>query len=97
VVDVERRMVVPPPDAQVEVPASGGPLPPQGPTPVVIDLTFKDSPSNKGNQKADVEMVDALDRPETSMMPDGDAVEASGGWPDFAELALVRAEIELPR
>jgi hypothetical protein len=24
-------------------------------------------------------------------------VEASGGWPDFAELALVRAEEELPR
>jgi hypothetical protein len=42
-------------------------------------------------------MVDALDRPRTSAVPDGDAVEASGGWPDFAELALVWAEEELPR
>jgi hypothetical protein len=63
----------------------------------MIDLMFNDSPSDKGKQKADVEMVDASDRPRTSAAPDGDAVEASGGWPDFAELALVRAEEELPR
>jgi hypothetical protein len=56
----------------------------------VIDLTLDDSPSDKGKQKADVEMVDALDRPGTSAAPDGDAAETSGGWPDFAELALVR-------
>jgi hypothetical protein len=55
----------------------------------MIDLTFDDSPSNKGKQKADVKMVDASDRLGTSAAPDGDAVEASGGWPDFAELALV--------
>jgi hypothetical protein len=30
-------------------------------------------------------------------VPDGDVVETSGGWPDFAELALVRVEEELPR
>jgi hypothetical protein len=61
----------------------------------VIDLTFDDSPSNKGKQKADVKMVDASDQPRTSAVLDGDAVEASGGWPDFAELVLVRAEEEL--
>jgi hypothetical protein len=63
----------------------------------VIDLTVDDSPSDKGKQKADVEMVDASDRPGTSTTPDADAVETSSGWPDFAELALVRAEEELPR
>jgi hypothetical protein len=77
----EREVVMPPLDAQVEVPASGGPLPPQGSTSAVIDLTFDDSPSNKGKQKADVKMVDASDRPRTSVAPDGDAVEASGGCP----------------
>jgi hypothetical protein len=61
----------------------------------VIDLTSDDSPSDKGKQKADVEMVDAPDRPETSAAPDGDAAETSGGQPNFAELALVRAEEEL--
>jgi hypothetical protein len=58
----------------------------------MIDLTVDDSPSDKGKQKADVEMVDAPDWPETSMASDGDAVETSGGWLDFVELALVRAE-----
>jgi hypothetical protein len=86
-----------PPDAQVEVVASGGPVPPQGPTLAVIDLTFDDSPSDKGKQKADVEMVDAWDRPRTSATLDGDATEASSGWPDFVELVLVRAEEEFPR
>jgi hypothetical protein len=62
----------------------------------VIDLTFDDPPSDKGKQKADVEMVDALDRPRTSAVPDGDAVGASSGWPNFTELVLVRAEEELP-
>jgi hypothetical protein len=50
---------------------------------------FDDSPSDKGKQKAEVEMVDASDRPGTSTAPDGDIVETSGGWPDFVELALV--------
>jgi hypothetical protein len=63
----------------------------------VIDLTVDNSPSDKGKQKADVEMVNALDWPETSTVLDGDVVETSGGWPDFAELALVQAEEELPR
>jgi hypothetical protein len=79
------------------MPASGGPLSPQGSTPAMIDLTVDDSPSNKGKQKADVEMVDASDQPRTFTAPDGDVVETSGRWPDFAELALVRAEEELPR
>jgi hypothetical protein len=56
---------------------------------------FDDSPPNKGKQKADVEMVDASDQPGTSVMPGDDVAEASGGWPNFAELALVRAEEEL--
>jgi hypothetical protein len=63
----------------------------------VIDLTFDDSPSNKGKQKADVEMVDASDQPGTSVTPDGDAAEVSGRRPNFAKLALVRAKEELPR
>jgi hypothetical protein len=63
----------------------------------VIDLTLDDSPSDKGKEKADVEMVDASDRPRTFAAPDGDVAETSGGWSDFAELALVRAEEELPR
>jgi hypothetical protein len=63
----------------------------------VIDLTVDDSPSDKGKQKADVGMVEAFDQPETSAAPDGDAMETLGGWPDFAELALMRAEEELPR
>jgi hypothetical protein len=62
----------------------------------VIDLTVDDSPSDKGKQKADVEMVNVSDRPETSAAPDGDVTETSGGWPDFAELALVQAEEDLP-
>jgi hypothetical protein len=63
----------------------------------MIDLTVDDSPSDKGKQKANVRMVEAFDQPETSAAPDGDAMETSGGWPNFAELALVRAEEELPR
>jgi hypothetical protein len=62
----------------------------------VIDLTFDDPPFDKGKQKANVEMVDASDRPGTSAAPNDDMVEASAGWPNFTELALVRAEEELP-
>jgi hypothetical protein len=95
--EAEQGTVVPPPDAQAEVLASGGCLPTQGSTPAVIDLTFDDSPSNKGKQKADVEMVDASGRPGTSVTLDDDVADMSGGWPDFTELALVRAKEELPR
>jgi hypothetical protein len=62
----------------------------------VIVLTVDDPPSDKGKQKADVEMVDAPDRPGTSATLGDDVVEASTGWPDYAGLALVRAEEELP-
>jgi hypothetical protein len=61
----------------------------------VINLTLDSSPSDKGKQKADVEMVNASDQPGTSTTLNGDAAKMSGGWPDFAELALVRAEEEL--
>jgi hypothetical protein len=57
--------------------------------PTVIDLTFDDPPSNKGKQKADVEMVDASDQSRTSTAPYGDTAEAPAGWPDFTRLALV--------
>jgi hypothetical protein len=63
----------------------------------VIILMSDDPPSDKGKQKADVEMVDATDRPGTSVAPDGDTVEASARWTNFAELVLVRAKEELPR
>jgi hypothetical protein len=63
----------------------------------MIDLMSDDSPFDKGKQKADVEMVDASDWPGTFMAPDGDVVETLGRSPDFAELAFVRAEEELPR
>jgi hypothetical protein len=42
-------------------------------------------------------MVDASDRPGTSVTLDGDAAEASARWPNFTKLVLVRAEEELPR
>jgi hypothetical protein len=77
-------VAAPPPNVQAEAPASGGPPP------------SDDPPSDKGKQKADVEMIDASDRPETSAAPDGDMAEASVGWPNFTELVLVRAEEELP-
>jgi hypothetical protein len=63
----------------------------------VIDLTIDDPPSDKGKQKADVEMVDALDRPSTSMMLGDDLAQAFARWPDYTGLTLVRAEEELPR
>jgi hypothetical protein len=62
----------------------------------VIDLTVDDPPSDKGKQKADVEMVDAPDRPGTFVTSEDDMAEASTKWPDFAGLVLVRVEEELP-
>jgi hypothetical protein len=82
---VEREAVVLPPEAQEEVLASRGPLPPQGSTSGVIDLTLDGSPSDKGKQEA----VHASDRLGTSTASGGDATETSGGWPNFAKLALV--------
>jgi hypothetical protein len=63
----------------------------------VIDLIVDDPSSDKGKQKANVEMVDALDRPRTSVTSEDDMAEASAKWPDFAGLVLARAEEELPR
>jgi hypothetical protein len=63
----------------------------------VIDLTSDNTLSDKGKQKAGVEMVDDPDQPGTSTVPDDGMTEASAGWPNFTELALVRAEEELPR
>jgi hypothetical protein len=62
----------------------------------MIDLTIDDPPSDKGKQKADVEMVDASDRPRTSVMSEDDMAEASARWPDFTRLVLARAKEELP-
>jgi hypothetical protein len=94
--EAEREVAMPPPNVQAEAPADGRPVPPQGLTPTMIDLTVVDPPSNKGKQKADVEMVDAPDRPGTSVALEDDMAEASAKWSDFAELALARAEEELP-
>jgi hypothetical protein len=63
----------------------------------VIDLIVDDPPSNKGKQKADVKTVDAPDRPSTSTVLGDDPAEASARWPNYAGLALVWAEEELPR
>jgi hypothetical protein len=63
----------------------------------VIDLISDDTPSDKGKQKADVKMADASDQPGTSTTPNDDTAEASARWPNFVELALMRAEEELPR
>jgi hypothetical protein len=63
----------------------------------VIDLTVDDPPSDKGKQKADVEMVDAPDQPGTFVMLEDDMAEASTRWPNFTGLVLVRAEEELSR
>jgi hypothetical protein len=71
--------------------------PPQGSILAVIDLTIDDPPSNKGKQKADVEMVDAPDRPSTSVTSGDDVAEASARWLDFAGLVIARVEEELPR
>jgi hypothetical protein len=65
--------------------------------PTIIDLSSDDTPTNKGKQKMDVETVDAVGQPGTSATPDDGMAEASARWPNFAELALMRAEEELPR
>jgi hypothetical protein len=70
--------------------------PPQGSILALIDLTVDDPPSDKGKQKADVKMVDALDRPGTSATSGDDLDEVSARWPDYVGLALVRVEEELP-
>jgi hypothetical protein len=95
-VEAERR-VVPPSNVQAVVPTVETSVPPQGSILAVIDLTVDDPPSDKGKQKADVEMVDAPDRPSTSMTLGDDLAEASARWPDYAGLVLVRAEEELSR
>jgi hypothetical protein len=63
----------------------------------VIDLTVDDPPSNKGKQKADVETIDAPDRPGTFAALGDDLAKASARWPNYVGLVLVRAEEELPR
>jgi hypothetical protein len=62
----------------------------------MIDLTIDDHPSDKGKQKADIEMVDISDQPGTSITSGDDMAEASTRWPDFAGLVLAQAEEELP-
>jgi hypothetical protein len=94
---VKRGAVAPPPIVQAVVLVVEVPAPPQGSTPALIDLTLDDSPTDKGKQVADVEAAEAADRAGTSTALEGDQAEASAGWPDFAGLALVWAEEELPR
>jgi hypothetical protein len=65
--EMERGVVVPPSNVQAMAPTNERPAPPQGSILVVIDLTVDDPPSDKGKQKADVEMVDAPDWPGTSV------------------------------
>jgi hypothetical protein len=62
------------------VPTDGRPVPLQGSTLAVIDLTVDDPRSDKGKRKADVEMVDAPDWPGTSVAPEDDMVEESAKW-----------------
>jgi hypothetical protein len=62
----------------------------------VIDLTIDDPSSDKGKQKVDIEMVNAPDRPGTSVTSEDDMAEASARWPDFTGLVLARVEEELP-
>jgi hypothetical protein len=69
--------------------------PPQGSILAIIDLTVDDSPSDKGKQKGDVEMVDASDRPGTSTTLRDDLADVSARWPDYTGLTLVRAEEEV--
>jgi hypothetical protein len=95
--EAEWEVAMPPPNVQAEALTDGRPVLRQGSTPAVIDLTVDDPPFNKRKQKADVKMVDAPDRPRTFIVPEDDMAEAFAKWPDFAELALVRAEEELPR
>jgi hypothetical protein len=71
--------------------------PPQGSILAIINLTIDDPLSDKGKQRANVEMVDAPDRPGTSMMLGDDLAEAPARWPNYAGLTLVLAKEELPR
>jgi hypothetical protein len=96
VAEAEWGVAMPPPNVQAVAPTDERPIPPQGSTPAVIDLTVDDPPSDKGKQKADVEMVDAPDWPRTSVMSEDDMAEASTRWLDFAGLVLAQAEEELP-
>jgi hypothetical protein len=95
-VEVERGMVTPPSNVQAVAPIVETSAP-QGSILAIIDLTIDDPPSDKGKQKVDVEMVDAPDRLGTSATLGDDLAEASARWPDYAGLALVRAEEELLR
>jgi hypothetical protein len=97
VVEAERGVVVPPPIVHAVVLAVKTPAPPHGSTLALIDLTVDGSPSDKGKQKADVETAEASNRPGTSVALGDDLAEASARWPDYAGLALVRAEEELLR
>jgi hypothetical protein len=54
VIEAKREVAMPPPNVQAKAPADGRPVPPQGSTLAVIDLTVDDPPSDKGKQKADV-------------------------------------------
>jgi hypothetical protein len=45
----------------------------------------------------DVEMVGTSNQPGTSAMAKDEMAEASSRWPNFAELALMQTEEELPR
>jgi hypothetical protein len=84
-------VVAPPSNVQAVVPTVETLAPPQGSILAVIDLTFDDPPSDKGKQRADIEMVGAPDRPDTSVTLGDDLAEASARWPNYAGLALVRA------
>jgi hypothetical protein len=92
VIEAEWEVAMPPPNIPVEVPTDGRPVLPQGSASAVIDLTIDDPCSDKGKQKVDIEIVNASDWPEAPVAPEDDTAEASGRWPNFMELALVRSE-----
>jgi hypothetical protein len=93
--EAERGVVMPPSNMQAMAPTVETPGPPQGSILAIIDLTIDYPPSDKGKQKADVEVVDAPDRPATSATSGDDLAEVSTRWPDFTGLALAWAEEEL--
>jgi hypothetical protein len=72
VIKAERDVSMPPPNISAEVPANGRPVLPQWSASAVIDLTIDDPPSDKGKQKANVEMVDASDWPGAPVAPEDD-------------------------
>jgi hypothetical protein len=86
---------MPPPNVQAVALTDRRLVLPQGSTPAMIDLTIDDPPSDKGKQKADIEMVDAPDWLGTSVTSEDDMAEASARWPNFARLVLARVEEEL--